>query len=166
MVRDECVPFEVDGHTDFAIDSFKIIHIDRAVPKAAMPFIPKSAYTFEETSSTKWPFTTTTYFAPGKPDKFRCEVRSFTSDQGDLVSLPQVFEQFVINRKQLTITSYAFEDEIKALNDSDLLQKCCYSYKLLIIDVQMMGQGMIEKIAGNKMKSLFMNNYKNVVLDY
>jgi hypothetical protein len=128
--------------------------------------LPKSAYSFVEISDTHWPNTQTVYSCPGKPGKINFSVRTINKDQGG-VGIPVEFKQFVQNPQQVQVMYYDFKEEIAKVNNKDLGQSSSYSYKLLTVDVQLFGlQTIVENFAGKKMKSIFMTNYKNLVLDY
>ncbi|CAL6040222.1 Phosphatidylinositol_transfer protein [Hexamita inflata] len=167
VVSQDLIKSESNGETNIEITSKKIIHIDRAVPKGLKGMVPKYAYSIHEDSHTLWPCIDTIYSCPADPKKLTCEVRTITKDSGSLNELPEEFSCYVADKKKLTITSYDFQAELKALGQQEGLNvEYSYSYKLLVIDANIFGQSIIEKIAGSKMRTIFLNNYKNLILDY
>ena len=81
--------------------------------------------------------------------------------------MPEVFKKHVLDEKKLDTMYFDLTEDAKLADCDELCKEFCWSYKLVCVNIQHFGiQKISEAVTGSKMKTQFLNNYKNLVVDY
>ena len=139
VLEDTLEPVEVDGHTDFRIESKKMYHIDRAVPGLVKAVMPKACETFQEHCVTNWPYVESKIECPAAPGKYEVQIRMWTQETGDDHTIPEPFRAHISDPTRLNTYFFDLVEETKGLGIQGLGEASCYSYKLLSVQVQHFG---------------------------
>ncbi|KAH0570227.1 Phosphatidylinositol transfer protein [Spironucleus salmonicida] len=172
ILSDELIEMQTESGPQVDLNSHKIIHINRIVPKTLSKLIPSYAEQLDEKSQTRGFEVITTQICKNKPEAFKLIIHTMTFDEKQ-VKIPSCFTELQ-GEKKIEIIDVSLNKEMDQLqekgkinhNNYFLGKQKCYCMKLICIETSIFGKSVIESGIGSKMKKVFINNFKNLISCY